>query len=49
MSAAQWWVLWIGANELVAGLLYCYQRQWWLGLGWMAYAVACVGLALGAK
>lgn len=35
----------VGALELAAGVFYAVQGRWWLALAWVAYAVACVGLA----
>lgn len=49
MTPAQWWVIWIGTNEVIAGLLYLYQGQHYLAVAWIAYGVACVGLAMGSK
>lgn len=39
----------VGVLEFAAGCVYAYQRQWWLALTWVAYAVACVGLAMAAR
>ena len=49
MTLADAFVLWIGTQEVIAGLLYLWQRNYWLGMAWLAYGVACVGLAMAGK
>jgi hypothetical protein len=39
----------VGLLELCAGVIYAWKGQWWLALAWAAYAVACVGLAMGSR
>ena len=36
----------VGALELGAAIAYAWTGQWWLALTWLAYAIACVGLAM---
>ena len=38
----------VGALELGAAIVYLRYGQYWLALAWTAYAVACVGLAMGS-
>ena len=38
----------VGLLELCAAGFYAVNNQWWLALTWFAYAVACVGLAMGS-
>ena len=39
----------VGLLELCAAVFYMLNNQWWLALAWFAYAVACVGLAMGSR
>ena len=39
----------VGSLELCAGIVYAYNHQWALAVVWAAYAVACVGLAIGSR
>lgn len=49
MTIADYFVLWIGVQEVIAGLLYLYVGKPWNGLAWLAYGLACVGLAKAGK
>ena len=49
MTLADAFVLWIGAQEVIAGLLYFRQRNYPLALTWLSYGLACTGLALAAQ
>ena len=39
----------VGAFELIAGIVYFVKGQYGLGVAWVSYAVACVGLAFAGK
>lgn len=39
----------VGVLELVAGIVYVVKGQYGLGVAWISYAVACVGLAFAGK
>ena len=49
LSLADAFVLWIGAQELIAGLLYLWTGEPWKALAWGSYGLACVGLAMAGK
>jgi hypothetical protein len=49
MSVADAFVLWIGAQEVIAGLLYLWSGKPWNAVAWLAYGCACVGLAMAGK
>lgn len=46
MKLGDYFVLWIGLQEGIAGVIYLSQGNRWLGLAWLSYALACVGLAM---
>lgn len=48
MRVDQLFPLLVGALEACAGIVYLWQGKPWLGMAWLAYAVACVGLAKGS-
>lgn len=39
----------VAVLEFAAGAVYLWKGQPWLGLTWVAYGVACVGLAVAGK
>lgn len=45
MTLTQVFPLAVGALEFVAGVVYLVKGQPWLGLTWICYGFACVGLA----
>lgn len=46
MNIARWFVIWIGSQEMIAGLLFLWLKDYPNAVAWLAYGVACVGLAL---
>lgn len=49
MTYADAFVLWIGTQEVIAGLLYLWVGEPWKAVAWLCYGLACVGLAMAGK